>query len=325
MVSMMNSEINVQKTQISRESSMKNSGRTALCISLAIFGVLLAVHHAVGAGKESGLVASGATLKTIPSNFVFSEGPAADGDGNIYFSDILAGQIWKWTWKDGTVSLYRENLSEPNGLYFDGKGRLVICEMKKNRVLLDDLIGNITVIADSYNGKKLHMPNDLWIDAKGGIYFSDFLGPGDNQEEGLQVYYISPDYKTVSRATTDLQNPNGVIGTPNGKTLYVADENVVWSFTIQPDASLTGKKLFCEEHSDGFALDEKDNLYCTGEKITIYNPKGEKIDEIDTPASNLTFGGKDRMTLFITARTSISTLEMSVKGAPTALDKARSR
>jgi len=274
-------------------------------------------------GTGTGLIAPGATLKTVPSTFVFSEGPAADADGNIYFSDILAGQIWKWSWKDGTVSLYKENLSEPNGLYFDSNGRLVICEMKKNRVLLDDMNGNITVITDSYNGKKLHMPNDLWIDPRGGIYFSDFTGPGEEAGEGLQVYYIAPDTKTLTKVTTDLEHPNGVIGTPNGKTLYIAELNVVWVFDIQPDGSLSGKRYFCGENSDGFTMDEKNNLYCTGEKITIYNPQGEKIEEIETPASNLTFGGKNRTTLFITARESISTLEMSVKGAPTVLDMAK--
>jgi gluconolactonase len=166
------------------------------------------------------------------------------------------------------------------------------------------------------------MPNDLWIDAKGGIYFSDFIMHGEAPAGGLQVYYISPDHKTVTCATNDLSEPNGVIGTPDGKTLYVADRGVVWSYKIQPDGSLTDKKFFCKENSDGFTIDEKNNLYCTGEKISIYNPEGEKIDEIDLPASNLTFGGRDRNTLFIAARTSVCTLEMAVKGAPTALDLA---
>ena len=279
-------------------------------------------HFVLSAEKSSGLIAPGAAVKKVESGFSFTEGPATDAEGNIYFTDIPEERIYKWTWKDGKVSLYRENTGQANGLMFDGKGRLVICEMGDNRVTRDDLNGSIIVLADSYNGKKLHMPNDLWIDPKGGIYFSDFTGQRDNQEERLQVYYISHDYRSVRQVTGDLIAPNGLIGTPDGKTLYITDPGAgkTWSYKINPDGTLKDKKLFCSQATDGMAMDEKNNVYFSGG--SIFSPTGRLIEEIAFPeqGANLTFGGKDRKTLFITARNSVYTLEMAVKGAPTALD-----
>jgi len=287
--------------------------------------ILFFSNCATSAEKTSGLIAPGATLKQVQSGFTFTEGPAADAEGNVYFTDIPNERIWKWTWKDGKVSLYRENTGQANGLMFDAKGQMVVCEMGNSRVTLDDLNGNITVLADSWNGNKLHMPNDLWIDSRGGIYFSDFMGPGSSEEGGLQVYYISPDGKTVSRATNDLSAPNGLAGTPDGKILYITDPgaNKTYSYKINPDGTLTYKKVFCEQSTDGFKLDEKGNLYFSGDAgVTIFSPGGKKIEEISMSGrcANLTFGGKDRKTLFITGGDTIYTLEMTVKGAPTPLD-----
>lgn len=282
---------------------------------------------ATGTEKTSVLIAPGAALKKVQSGFTFTEGPAADAQGNVYFTDIPNQRIHIWSWKDDKISVYKEKTGEANGLMFDAKGRLVICEMGNSRVTLDDMKGNTTVLADSWNGKKLHMPNDLWIDLKGGIYFSDFMGPGSSEEGGLQVYYISPDGKTVTRATNDLTAPNGLAGTPDGKTLYITDPGVkkTYSYKINPDGTLADRKVFCEQSTDGFKLDEKGNLYFSGDTgVTIYSPKGEKIEEIPMSGrcANLTFGGKDRKTLFITGGDTVYTLEMAVKGAPTPLDLA---
>ena len=273
--------------------------------------------------QSSGLIAPDAELKEVKTGFTFTEGPAADSNGDIYFTDIPEQKIYKWTWADGAIELIRENTGEANGLMFDSKERLVVCEMGNNRVTRDDLNGNITVLADAYNGQKLHMPNDLWIDSKGGIYFSDFTGPDGADGEGLQVYYITRD-GIVIQVTDDLKAPNGVIGTPDGKLLYVTDPGArkTWSFTINSDGSLSDKKLFCDQATDGMALDEKNNVYFSDG--FIFSPEGELIEEIDLPqrGANLSFGGKDRKTLFITAMSSVYTLEMTVKGAPTPLDLA---
>jgi gluconolactonase len=307
-------------------SMPKNNPRFYPCLLIII--IVFIFSYATGAEKSSDLIAPGAAITKVQSGFAFLEGPAADAEGNIYFVDITPERILKWTWKDNKITVYKEKSGKANGLMFDAKGRLVICEMGNSRVTRDDMKGNITVLADSCNGKKLHMPNDLWIDSKGGIYFSDFAGgPGENKDGGLQVYYISPDGKTVTQATTDLTAPNGLAGTPDGKILYITDPGAkkTWSYKINSDGTLTDKKLFCDQFTDGFKLDEKNNLYFSGETgVTIYSPSGKKIGEIPLPerCANLTFGGKDRRRLFIADGTSVYTLEMAVRGAPTALDLA---
>jgi len=295
--------------------------------------ILTSIVGGIRAQEGAGLIASGATLNKVQSGFAFTEGPAADAEGNVYFTDIPSERIHKWSCKDGSISVYREKSGRANGLMFDHKGRLVICEMGNNRVTLDDMNGQITVLADSYNGKRLNSPNDLWIDHNGGIYFSDFLmqrGGESTPEGGLQIYYISPDHKSLTRVTDDLVAPNGLIGSPDGKLLYIADpgDSKTWVYNIQADGKLSDKRLFCEQGSDGMTIDEKNNIYLTGgSSISIYNPRGDKIEEIvlsERPA-NMTFAGRERKTLFITAWTSVYTLEMAVRGALTPLDQVQGK
>lgn len=335
-----------------------------LALSFAVFGF--------SAGKSSGLVAPGATVKLVQSGFNGTEGPATDAEGNVYFTEVFGSKINKWTWKDGKVTLYRENTGQANGMMFDAKGNLVICEMGNGRVTRDDLKKNVTVIADSVNGKKIRMPNDLWIDPKGGIYISHMYmniptgvdrggqpgggmpggdrrgeAPGGGMPQGerrggppeggmalpagvdaseLGIVYIAPDGKKATLVTNDITGPNGLIGTPDGKTLYVGGSGKVWSYKINADGTLSEKKAFCEKNTDGMALDEKNNVYLTANNyILAYSPAGELVEEIAMPegSSNVEFCGKDRKTLFITYMGNIYTLEMAVKGAPTALDLAR--
>jgi len=323
--------------------------------------MLLFISAFVSAQGTSGIIAPGATLTKIRSDFSFTEGPAADREGNIFFTDVRAERIYKWTYKDNAIALIREKTGQANGLMFDQKARLIICEMGTGRVTMDDGSGQIKVLAEMYEGQKLHSPNDLWIDGKGGIYFSDWIsGRGgrrpagatrkrpaektdrgtqrnasatrqperqrDNQSARLQVYYITPEHKKLLRVTNDLIRPNGLIGSADGKQLYIADMGgqKTWVYNIQPDGTLTGKRLFCNQGSDGMTLDEQGNLYLTGRnELTVYNSKGEKIETINVPErpTNMTFCGKDCRTLFITARSAIYTLKMAVKGGPIPLDK----
>lgn len=304
-----------------------NFTKTAICFLLLGISTVLFDPNAFGNDTKSGLIKPGAELKKVAEGFTFTEGPAADAEGNVYFTDIPNQQIFKWTWKDDAVAVYRENTGEANGLIFDAEGRMVVCEMGNKRITRDDMSGNISVIADSWNDGHPNMPNDLWIDAGGGIYFSDFSGPGSSTDSGLQVYYISPVGRNVTRVTDDLTAPNGLIGTPDGKILYVTDPGVgkTFSYHINPDASLSGEALFCSQATDGMAMDEKGNLYFSGdESVSIFSSDGKKIDEITMPerSANLTFAGPERKTLFITAMTSVYTLEMSIRGALTPLDAA---
>jgi gluconolactonase len=280
--------------------------------------LLLATTISLGAEK-AGLVAPGAKVEKLAGGFRFTEGPAADARGNIFFSDIPNNRIHKWS-LDGKLTTFRENSGGANGLYFDRKGNLLACEGGGRRLVSIDPEGNVTVLADKYDGKPFNSLNDLWIDPKGGVYFTDpRYGRRDNMEQdGEHVYYLTPDGKKVIRVIDDMVRPNGVIGTRNGKKLYVADHGGKKTFVykINEDGTLSNKKLFAPEGSDGVTTDNQGNVYLTTKVVAVYNKKGEKIEEIEVPEqpANVTFGGRDKKTLFITARTSLYAVRMRVKG-----------
>jgi gluconolactonase len=265
------------------------------------------------------LVASGAQVEKLADGFAFTEGPAGDAQGNVYFSDIPNNRIHKWSAESG-LSVFRENSGAANGLYVDRDGNLVACEGGSRRVTRIAPDGTVTVLASEYEGKKLNSPNDLWIDPRGGIYFTD---PRYGNRDGLElggyyVYYISPRDQRLVRVINDLVMPNGVIGTADGKLLYVADpgDRKTYAYDIQPDGSLANRRLFASQGSDGMTLDERGNVYLTGRGVIVYSPQGEQLTTIATPEppANVTFAGKDRRTLFITARTGFYRLQMNVRG-----------
>ncbi|MCC7461977.1 MAG: SMP-30/gluconolactonase/LRE family protein [Gammaproteobacteria bacterium] len=268
-------------------------------------------------------------LTVIPGTYQFTEGPAVDADGNVYFTDIPASRIHFWNASSGSVRLHRADARQANGLMFDTRGHLVVCEMEGRRVVSDDLAGNLAVLADSHQGSPLHMPNDLWIDRRNGVYFSDFLGPDKTVPGGLQVHYIEPRSSRVIQVTADLIAPNGVIGTADGKWLYVTDPGAgaTYKYRIAADGTLRDRVLFARQATDGMAIDEYGNLYMSGERIVVYSAQGRQITQIALPqrSSNLKFAGADRRTLFITAGTAVYTVPMKVRGAPTTLDLAMAR
>ena len=171
-------------------------------------------------------------------------------------------------------------------------------------------------MADKYEGKPFNSPNDLWIDSKGGIYFTDpRYGPRDNlPQDGEHVYCLSADRTKLIRVINDMVRPNGVVGTPDGKLLYVADHgsNETYCYKINADGTLSDKKLFARQGSDGMTLDEHGNLYLTAQAVNVYDPAGKLIQTIELPEtpSNVCFGGKNKKTLFITARTSLYSVDM---------------
>ncbi len=283
--------------------------------------VLLFVVTAASYNAEAAsVVAPGAKVEKLASGFMFTEGPAADAKGNIFFSDIPNNRIHKWS-LDGTLSTFRENSGGSNGLYFDEKGNLLACEGGGRRLVSINPQGKVTVLADRYQNKRFNSLNDLWIDPKGGIYFTDpRYGSRDNMEQdGEHVYYLSPDRKKLIRVIDDMVRPNGVIGTPDGKLLYVADHggNKTFAYQINNDGTLLNKKLFAQEGSDGMTIDNEGNVYLTTSSVAVYNKNGEKIETINVPEgpANVTFGGQDKRTLFITARTSLYSVRMRVKAA----------
>ena len=218
------------------------------------------------------------------------------------------------------MTTFVEQSGRANGLRFDLDGNLIICEMGARRVTAISPRGNTSVLAERFEGNRFNSPNDLWVDPKGGIYFTDpRYGATDDQEiAGYHVYYISPDQSEIRRVADDLLRPNGIVGTPDGGRVYVADHGAGRTYVYTPadDGSLTDRRLFVAQGADGMTMDDLGNLYLTGRDVTVYNPDGALIGSIampETPA-NLTFGGPDGTTLFITARTSLYTLEMMVGG-----------
>jgi len=282
---------------------------------------LLFVVAATGyAAEKASVVAPGAKVEKLAGGFSFTEGPAADAQGNIFFSDIPNNRIHKWS-LDGKLSTFRENSGGSNGLYFDSKGNLLACEGTGRRLVSIDPQGKVTVLADKYKDKRFNSLNDLWIDPKGGIYFTDprYGRRDDMEQDGEHVYYLSPDRKKLIRVIDDMVRPNGVIGTPDGKLLYVADHGgkKTFAYKINEDGTLSDKKLFAPEGSDGMTIDNEGNVYLTTSVVAVYNKKGEKIETIKVPEgpANVTFGDKDKRTLFITARTSLYSVSMWVKAA----------
>ena len=274
---------------------------------------------------QSSVVAKGSVPVLVSSEYLFTEGPAVDAEGNIYFTDQPNDKIMKWS-TDGSLSVFMEGTGRSNGLFFDKNGNLIACADLNNQLWMIDKSKNVTVLVKDFEGKKLNGPNDLWIDPQGGIYFTDpfyqrdYWTRSEKEIEEENVYYLSPDRKKLTIAASGLMQPNGIIGTPDGKKLYVADikGRKTYSFVIQKDGTLTDKKLFADMGSDGMTVDSKGNVYLTGKGVTIFNSNGEKIETIaiDAPwTANVCFGGKDRKTLFVTASKSVFTLKMKVKGA----------
>jgi gluconolactonase len=270
------------------------------------------------------VVRPGATLTQVSSQFKFTEGPTVDKKGVIYFTDQPNDKIWKYD-TDGKLSVFMDKTGRSNGLYIDKKGNLISCADEKNELWSISPKGEVTVLMTDYQGKKLNGPNDLWIDPKGGIYFTDPYYQRDYWErkkpdiEGQKVYYLPKGKREPVVVDADLMQPNGIVGSPDGKSLYVADirANKTYKYQINPDGSLTNRQLFVPQGSDGMTLDNQGNLYLSGRGVTVYDPSGTKLGNIPVPSrwvGNICFGGKDRNTLFITASESVYTLPMQVKG-----------
>jgi gluconolactonase len=264
-------------------------------------------------------------VEKLADGFQFTEGPTPDAEGNVYFTDQPNDRIHKWS-VDGRLTTFMEPAGRSNGLFIDAAGKLWACADGVNELWrIDPATKQHEVMAKGYDGKLLNGPNDVWVRPDGGAYFTDpfFKRPywtrGPMEQEGKQVYFVPNGAKEAKRVTTDLVGPNGIVGSSDGKTLYVADpgQKKTFAYDIQEDGSLTNRRVFCEAGSDGMTLDVEGNLYLTGKGVTVFEKTGEKIAQIDVPESwtaNVCFGGKDMQTLFITASKGLYSLKMRVRG-----------
>lgn len=270
------------------------------------------------------LVKPGAALIKVSDQFKFTEGPATDKDGNIYFTDQPNDRIWKYG-ADERLSLFMDKTFRSNGLYVDKKGMLIACADENNELLAISPQKQVIVLLAAKEGSRLNGPNDLWIDAKGGIYFTDPYYQRDYWErkkpdlKGQYVYYLPKGKQQAVIVDSLLLQPNGIVGTPDGSHLFVADIRAgkTYQYQINKDGTLSNRQLFVNMGSDGMTLDNMGNLYITGKGVTIFDKSGARVGYIPVPSNwvgNICFGGKSRTTLFITASESVYTLQMQVKG-----------
>jgi gluconolactonase len=272
-----------------------------------------------------GVIAPGAKLEKLSGEFEFTEGPTCDAKGNVFFTDQPNNRIMEWS-VDGKLSTFMQPAGRANGMFFAADGNLIACADEKTALWSISPDKKVTVLVSDYEGKYLNGPNDVWVAPNGGMYCTDpfYKRPWwDHDKMALdteQVYYLAPGAKALKRVTTDYKKPNGIIGTPDGKRLFVADigADKTYSFDIQDDGSLANKTLFCSKGSDGMTLDEAGNIYLTGHGVTIFDKTGKQIEHIDVKenwTANVSFGGADHKTLFITASKSLYSIRLNFKGA----------
>ncbi|MGF1923339.1 MAG: SMP-30/gluconolactonase/LRE family protein [Bacteroidia bacterium] len=265
------------------------------------------------------------SLKLISSNFKFTEGASVDKIGNVFFTDQPNDQIWKYG-VDGKLSLFLAKSGRANGTYFDKRGNLIICADEDNEIRSVNPQGKVTLVFKNTIGAALNGPNDLWIDKSGGIYFTDpyyqrnYWVRQVPEIKGEKLYYLAKGSRELLTMDSSLVRPNGIVGSPDGKRLYVADAlaRKVYQYDIDKAGSLANKKVLLTQGSDGMTLDEHGNIYLTGRNgVDIYSAKGDHFGNIRIPephTSNLCFGGRNRDILFITASKSIYILPMKVSG-----------
>jgi len=260
----------------------------------------------------------------ISRQFSFTEGASVDKKGNVFFTDQNNDKIWEYS-TDGKLSLFLDSAGRSNGMYFDHKGNLVTCADEHEQLWSISPDKKIKIILKDYRGHLMNGPNDIWIDAKGGIYMTDpyYQRPWwtrtKSDLDGNKVYYLPKGKQQPFIVDADMKQPNGIVGTPDGKLLYVSDiaSNKTYQYIINKDATLSDRKLFVEQGSDGMTLDAEGNVYLTGKGVTIFNPDGKKIAHIDINepwTANLCFGGANKDVLYITASTAFYAVKMNVKG-----------
>ncbi len=216
-----------------------------------LLGVLLLV-AAVAVAQERSPVAPGAQLEKVSGEFKFTEGPTTDADGDVYFTDQPNDRIMKWS-VDGKITTFLQPCGRSNGLCFDPQGQLWACADEKNELWrIDVATKKIEAVLKEREGKLFNGPNDVWCRPQGGLYFTDpcykrpYWKHRDPQRQLPEIVYFLSAAGKLSVADADFKQPNGLVGTPDGKTLYVADigGKKTYAYDIQPDGALTNRRLF---------------------------------------------------------------------------------
>ncbi|MCB1237530.1 MAG: SMP-30/gluconolactonase/LRE family protein [Verrucomicrobiae bacterium] len=264
------------------------------------------------------IVKEGAEIRKLGEGYTFTEGPALGPDGRVYFNDIPNERTHAHDPKTGKIEVFREPTGKANGLCWTPGQRLLACEGGARRVSQIDFDGTVTTLADNFEGKKLNSPNDLILDGAGGVYFTDPRYGKDNSDREIDVeavYYLDNKGK-LTRVAADLDKPNGIILSPDGSILYVADTGAeaIWAYDVTGDGKIENRRKFAANGSDGVTMDTAGNLYCTWKgEIIVLKPDGSEAARIpfpEAPANCLLVGH----TLYATARTGFYALEVNAQG-----------
>jgi len=299
---------------------------------LAILTAGITSAHADEGG--SSVVADGAKVQKLAGDMKFTEGPAwIPAENKLVFSDIPNSKLMQWQEGKG-LSVYRES-EQANGNILDLEGRLISCQHAGRNLVRTEKDGKITVVVDRWDGKRFNSPNDAAVRSDGTLWFTDPAWGlmGEHEIPGHWVFRVDPQSGKVEPVIKDLAMPNGIVFSPDETRLYVADTG---GHPKHPDASFhklaagihcyevskqgdLGKKLFkIDQGSDGMTVDVKGNLYTThGNAVVVYTPDGKLLERIEVPEgpANVCFGGPDYKTLFITARTSLYSVDLMNAGA----------
>ena len=284
-----------------------------------------------------------AAIERIATGYRWAEGPVWFGaTRELVWSDIPNNRLMRWSEEDGHVSLFRKPSNYSNGNNVDREGRLLTCEQDTRRVTRTEHNGAITVLIDSFQGKKLNAPNDIVVSNDGAIWFTDpgygidgdYEGHTDTAELPRNVYRLDPSTGTATVVAGDFTRPNGLAFSPDEKTLYIIDSGIthggpahIRSFAVDGD-KLSGGKVFAEGFAPGFTdglrCDVDGNVWCSmgwadpkEDGVRILAPTGDLIGKIHLPetCANLCFGGQRRNRLFMAASTSIYAVYVNTRGA----------
>jgi gluconolactonase len=293
----------------------------------AIVAALAAPVLAQAPAGIPGVIAPGAVPELVQEGFTFTEGPVATADGGLYFSDIRVSKTF-YLDPGGKIGAVRENTNGANGLALTKDGELLFAEGDSKRITKRNRDGSITTLTEGPPGAPLLAPNDLIVDAKGGIYFTD---PGPRPVvpgRPTYVYYLPAGAKTPILIDNAVPRPNGLTLTNDGKTLIVDDtlNPTVFAYDVQPDGSVKNKRAFAqlrdippgaESGADGLAVDSNDRLYITTVAgVQVFDSKGQYLGTIKAgrQAANVAFGGTDKQTLYLTAREGLYRVKTLAKG-----------
>jgi gluconolactonase len=308
------------------------SHRTARSIVIALgaaaaVALLAGAAHAQSPGGIAGVVAPGVMPELVQEGFVFTEGPVGTPDGGLYFSDIRPNRI-HYLDPGGKISLVREQTNGANGLALTRDGDLIAAEGEGKRISKRSRDGTVTTVTEGIAGKPFLSPNDVLVDAKGGIYITD---PGPRPVvpgRTAYVYYLPVGAKEPVVLDDQIARPNGVMLTRDGKTLIVNDTlgPTVYAYDVLPDGGVKNKRTFAqlldipegkESGADGMALDREDRLYVTTVAgVQVFDAAGKHLGTIKVPRqpANAGFAGPDKRVLYITAREGLYRINMLAQG-----------